>query len=222
MAYLYEVRISKERGGVPHKVMSVEKLLSRLSEGSEIATGDFKKGKNFVTKKCAYCDEDFKPVHPRIKYCVKENVLLKDQCRTKAELKKRRAGKFKLPFKNCALCKKEFQPLRENHFFCNQPCNTILMQREINREKVYKCKSCKKEFSTTKKNARVYCGSPCTYVLAYNEKKKQKTLAKYENQKCKLCGKIIVGAKRKRIFCNDPCRYTKKNKKILRLKEKLS
>lgn len=220
MAYLYEVRVSKERGGVPHKVVSVENLLVKLYEGSEFTTSDFKKSKNFVTKKCVHCNEDFKAVHQRMKFCVKEDVPLKDQCRSKAESKKRKAGRFKLPLKNCALCEKEFQPLRSGHTMCNQPCNTALMRRGINRKKVYKCKSCEKEFSTYKKNAFVYCGNPCSYALAYNERMKRETLERYKNQKCKLCGKIIVGAKRKRIFCNDPCRFTKKNQKILRLKAK--
>lgn len=220
MAYLFEVRVSKERGGLPHKVVSVENLLVKLYEGSDFTTGDFTKTRNFVTKKCDHCHQYFKAVHQRMKYCVKENVLLKDQCRSKAESKKKKAKRLKLPLRDCALCEKQFQPLRSGHIMCNQPCNTALMRRGINQKKVYKCKFCKKEFSTYKKNAFVFCGNPCSYALAHNERMRKESLERHKNQKCKLCGKIIVGAKRKRIFCNDPCRFTKKNQKILRLKEK--
>lgn len=221
MAYLFEVRVSKKRGGVPHKIVSVENLLVKLYEGSEFTTGDFTKTKNFVTKKCAHCHQDFKAAHQRMKYCVKENVLLKNQCRSKAESKKKKEKRLKLPLRDCALCEKQFQPLRSGHIMCNLPCNTALMRRGINRKKVYKCKSCKKEFSTYKKNAFVYCGDPCSYALAYNKRMKRETLERYKNQKCKLCGEIIVGAKRKRILCHNPCRLTKAVKKKLRLEGKI-
>lgn len=221
MAYLFEVRVSKERGGVPHKVVSVEKLLGRFDEGSEFTTGDFKKTKNLFTKKCAHCNKNFKAIHKSMKFCVKEDVPLKDQCRAKAELKKRQQKRLLLPVAKCALCKKEFQPLRAKHILCNQPCNTALVRKGVNQVRVYKCKTCRKDFRTTKKNAFVYCGNPCSYVLYYREQKKQKTLDRHKNQKCKLCGKIIVGAKRARIVCHDPCILTRSVKKKLILEGKL-
>ena len=220
MAYLFEVRVSKKRGGRPHKIVSVENLLVKLHEGSDFTNGGFTKTRNFVTKKCAHCKKDFKASHQRMKYCVKENVLLKDQCRSKEEARKRLVQKALLPLSNCALCQKEFQPVRDRHTLCNKPCNSGMVRRNVNRKKVYKCKWCGKDFSTKKQNAFVYCGDPCSYALFLMETTKQQTLERYKNQECKLCGKIIVGAKRKRIFCNDPCRFTKKNQKILRLREK--
>ena len=221
MTYLFEVRVSKECGGVPHKVVSVEELLVRFDEGSEFTTGDFKKSKNLFTKKCSHCNKNFKAIHKSMKFCVKEGVPLKDQCRAKAQLKKREQEKVLLPVAKCALCKKEFQPRRVGQTMCNLPCNTALARKNVNRARVYKCKSCKKNFKTTKKNAFAYCGKPCSYILFYREKKKQQTIERYKNQKCKLCGKIIVGAKRARIVCHDPCRLTRTIKKKLILEGKL-
>lgn len=220
MSYLFEVRVSKERGGVPHKVVSVKDILDKLDEGGDFTHGGFTKTKNLVTKKCAFCKKDFRAAHQRMKFCVKENVPLKNQCRSKAEAKKRVAQKSPLPLAKCALCEKEFQPIRDSHIFCNKPCHPGMARMNVNRKKVYKCKSCKKEFSTDKKNAFVYCGNPCSYVLAYNEKLRQKTLDRHKNQKCQLCGEIIVGAKRPRVLCNSPCRMTKAVQKTLRLKAK--
>ena len=89
MTYLFEVRISKKRGGVPHKVVSVKKILAKKAMNLILDAGDFAKTKNFVKKKCSYCGKDFKAVHQRMKFCIKENVPLKDQCRSKAEAKNR-------------------------------------------------------------------------------------------------------------------------------------
>lgn len=215
----YEVRISKKRGGKPFKVVSVENILVNLYECSSFTDGGFIKTRNFVMKKCAFCKKDFKAVHQRMKYCVKDNVLLKDQCRSKEEARKKLVQRALLPLSNCALCKKEFQPVRDRHTLCNKPCNSGMVRRNVNRKKVYKCKWCKKEYSTNKKNAFVYCGEPCSYPLFQLETAKQKTLERHKNQKCKVCSKIIVGAKRPRIVCHDPCYLTPSVKKMLRRRE---
>ena len=208
MTYLFEVRVSKKIGGVPFKVISVKTILA-LSSSALFLDSGFAKTKNIVTKKCAHCKEDFEVIYNRMRFC-------RDACRTKAYYKKKNKGRLLLGKGKCACCGNSFQPLRRGHALCNKPCNTAIMAQKRQREKVYKCKSCKKDFFTDRKNGGVYCGSPCSYEIHTGELKRAKTLAKYKNQKCRVCGKRIMGAYRARLTCNDPCKMNKSVRKMIR------
>lgn len=129
----------------------------------------------------------------------------------KPKPKKRVKAKKLLPKENCAHlpCKKEFQPTRKGHIFCNDPCTRSLINRQARAKKVHKCKRCEEEFSNVYRNKIIFCHDPCTWAMYKEERDKAKRNNQHKDQECMVCHKLFDSTRKRRV-CLDPCTMNSK------------